>query len=66
MTPKAVIDDAGETLELSNLGKPWYLHCSEHNNMPIPIPAYNSTVIKQERCSTQYPKSTGGGADGHL
>ena len=37
--------DAGYALLLSNLNKPWYLHCNEHNNVPIPIPAYDHTVI---------------------
>ena len=38
MTQKVSILDAGDTLVLSNLEKPWYLHCNEHNNVPITIP----------------------------
>ena len=41
MAPKAAILDAGDTLLLSNLDKPWYQHCNEHNNVPIPIPAFD-------------------------
>ena len=37
--------DEGETRVLINLNKPWYLYCNEHNNVPIPIPAYDYTVI---------------------
>ena len=47
MTPKAAILDAGDTLLLSNLDKPWYLYCNEHNNVPIPIPACDYTVINR-------------------
>ena len=47
MTPKAARSYAGETLLLSNLDKPWYLHCNEHNNVPIPIPAYDYTTINR-------------------
>ena len=41
MTPTAAILDAGDTLLLSNLDKPWYLHCNEHDSVPIPIPGYD-------------------------
>ena len=51
MTPKAAIFDAGDTLLLSNLDKPWYLHCNEHNNVPIPIPAYDYIVINRSLLS---------------
>ena len=44
MTPKSVILNAEETLLLNNLVKPWYLHCNEHNNEPISIPANDYTV----------------------
>ena len=47
MTPKAAILDAGDTLLLSNLDIPWYLHCTEHNNVPVLIPTYDYTVIKR-------------------
>ena len=30
---------------MSNLDKPWYLHCNTCNNVPIPILAYDYTVI---------------------
>ena len=36
ITPKTAILDEGDTLLLSNLDKPSYLHCNEHNNEPIP------------------------------
>ena len=32
MTPKAAVLDTGDSLLLNNLGKPWYLHCDEHNS----------------------------------
>ena len=47
MTSKAAILDAGDTLLLSNMDKPWYLYCSEHSNVPIPIPACVYTVINR-------------------
>ena len=47
MTPIAAILDVGDTLLLNNLLKPWYLHCSEHNNVTIPMPAYDNTVINR-------------------
>ena len=47
MTLKAEILDAGDTILLSNLYKPWYLHCNEHKNVPIPIPAYDYSVINR-------------------
>ena len=43
--PKAEILDAGDTLLLSNLHKPWFFHCHEHNNVPIPIPVYDFSII---------------------
>ena len=47
MTPNTAILDGGDTLLLSNMDKPWYLHCKEHNNVPIPIPSYDYTVINR-------------------
>ena len=47
MTPNAAILDALDTLLLSNLDMPWYLHCNVNNNVPIPILAYNYTVINR-------------------
>ena len=47
MTPKTAIPDAGDTFLLSSLGKPSYLHCSEHSSVPIPIPAYDCTFINR-------------------
>ena len=46
MTPKAAIHDAGETLMLSNLNKP-YSHCNEHNNVPTPLPVFHESVINR-------------------
>ena len=45
MTPKAAILYAGDTFLLGNLDKPWYLHCNKHNNVSIPLTAYEYTVI---------------------
>ena len=47
MTSKAAILDDGKTLLWGNLDKPWDLHCNEDNNVLIPIPAYDYTVIKR-------------------
>ena len=47
MTPKAPILDAGDTLLLSNLDKPHYLHCIKHNNIPISIPVYEYTAVNR-------------------
>ena len=45
--PKAVILDVGDTLLLSSLNKLWYLHCNEHNNVPISTSAYDYTVMNR-------------------
>ena len=47
MTPKAAIIDAGDTLLLFNVNRPGYLHCNEHNNVPIPIVTYEYTAINR-------------------
>ena len=47
MTPKPHILDAGDTLLLCNIDKLWYIHCDEHNNITIPLPPYDCTVIKR-------------------
>ena len=47
MVQKAAIFDAGETLLLGNVSKPWYLHCKDLNCVLIPIPLYAYTVIKK-------------------
>ena len=39
--PKAAILDAEDTILLSNLDKPWYLHCNEQNDVPLSIPVYD-------------------------
>ena len=41
--PNAAIVDAGDTLLLSKLDKPWYLKCNECNNVPV----YDYTVINR-------------------
>ena len=54
MTPRAAILDDGDIILLSNLHKPWYLHCNECNNIPIPMQLYNYTVlIRSLLCSCQ-------------
>ena len=47
MNLKAAILGVGDTLLLSNLDKPWYLHCNEHNIVPIPIPADDYPVTNR-------------------
>ena len=47
MTPEAAILVTGDTLLLSNLDKPWYIHGNEQNSVPIPIPAYDYTPISR-------------------
>ena len=47
MTPEAAILDAGDIHLLSKLDKHLYLCCDEFNNVPIPIPAYEYSVINR-------------------
>ena len=47
MASKAAILDAGNTLLMSDLDRPWYLHCNEHNNIPMSISASDYTVINR-------------------
>ena len=47
MTTTAAVLDAGQTLRLSHLDKPWYFHCNEYNDVPMPIPSYSYTVINR-------------------
>ena len=47
MAPKAAILYSVDTPLLSNLDKPWYLSSNEHNSVPIPIPAYDYSVISR-------------------
>ena len=47
ITPKVAILDAGDNLLLSNLYKPWFLYCNEHNTVPIPIPAWDYNIINR-------------------
>ena len=61
MTPKAAILHAGDMLLLRNLDNPLYLHCSEHNSVPIPMPAYDYAAISrsllcdcQLQCSNEF------------
>ena len=52
MTPKADFLNSGDILLLSILDNQWFIHCNEHNNVPMQV--YDCSIINRSLiCSCQ-------------